>query len=100
MGDTRGFFSSSEHGQVPTVHMGVCSDFKSQEIFTFTQVEENKEYIQVRGTEAAPIPLATTSDVLYASEESALLHSSSDDPADHPLCVRDVPSVLHEDGLP
>lgn len=35
-----------------------------------------------------------------ASEESALLHRSSDDPADHPLCVRDVPSALHEDGVP
>lgn len=35
--------------------MEVCSDFQAQEIFTFTSEggEENIEYIQVRGTEAA-----------------------------------------------
>ena len=35
-----------------------------------------------------------------ASEEGPLLHSAADDPADHPVCVRDVSSALHEDGLP
>lgn len=35
-----------------------------------------------------------------AAEERPLLHRSADDSAHHPVCVRDVSSALHEDGLP
>lgn len=35
-----------------------------------------------------------------ASEEGPLLYGAADAPADHPVCVRDVSSALHEDGLP
>lgn len=35
-----------------------------------------------------------------APEEGALLHRVADDPADCPVCLWDVPSTLHEDGLP
>lgn len=49
------------------------------------------------------LPDVLSADPLHsprASEESPLLYGSADDPADRPLCLWDVSSALHEDGLP